>query len=131
MLIDSPHIHIKQLCHQLLRQPNRAVLVTHFNALARLSREDQELPRIMFYHCLKLGVSEARLKFSRLHHRASLGRPLVGFSALNTSLMSLNQTPHTKRDPLNPHGTYPQCKLNACPNTRPCAISSPNKPNNS
>lgn len=25
---------------------------------------------------------------------------LAGFSALNTSLMSLNQTPHTNRDPL-------------------------------
>ena len=107
MLTDSPHIHIKQLRHQLLRQPNRAVLVTHFNALARLGREDQELPGIVLNHCLKLGVSQACLRFSRLHHRASLGRSLVGFSALNTSLMSLNQTPHTKRDPLNPHGTYP------------------------
>lgn len=102
MLTDSPHIHIKQLGHQLLRQPNRAVLVTHFNPLARLSREDQEVPGIMLDHCLKLGVSQARLGFRRLHHRASLGRSLVGFSALNTSLMSLNQTPHTKRDPLTP-----------------------------
>lgn len=102
MLTDSPHINIKQLGHQLLRQPNRAVLVTYFNPLARLSREDQEVPGIMLDHCLKLGVSQARLGFRRLHHRASLGRSLVGFPALNTSLMSLNQTPHTKRDPLTP-----------------------------
>ena len=46
VLADGAHIDIEQLSHQLLRQPDRLVLVPRLNAAAPVPRrEDQELSR--------------------------------------------------------------------------------------
>ena len=46
VLADGAHIDVEQLSHQLLRQPDRLVLVPRLNAAAPvLRREDQELSR--------------------------------------------------------------------------------------
>lgn len=77
MLAHCPHIHVKQLCHQLLRQPNRAVLIAHFNTRAGLSGEYQELPGIMLNHCPRSGFPEALFSFTILRHTVSLDISLI------------------------------------------------------
>ena len=102
MLVDCPHIHVKKLRHQLLRQPNRAVLIAHFNTHAGLSGEYQKLPGIMLNHCPRTGLSEALSNFTILRHTVSLDISLIEGFQLQTAAKAQTVASESKPSSLPP-----------------------------
>ena len=97
MFAHCPHIHVKQLRHQLLRQPNRAILIAHFNARAGLSGENQELTGIMLNHCPRTGFPEALFSFTILRHTVFLNHPSI--EVFHSQIITDSQTVTSESDP--------------------------------
>ena len=97
MFAHCPHIHVKQLRHQLLCQPNRSLLIAHFNTRSRLSGKDQELPGIMLNYRPRTGLSEALFSFTILRHTVFLNHTSIG--VFHSQIITILQTVTSKSEP--------------------------------